>query len=319
MPKLGAADVDAVYLGGSVVDKLYLGSNAVYTAVSPPDAPTNVAITVEDDFAPSDITGLQLWLDASDASTLYDATTGGSLVAADGGVARWEDKSGNARHMTQGTAGSRPARKTSIQGGLDVLRFDGSNDFLSVPSSTATFKFLHDATGGIVFAVYKANAAQGTAYVWCNNTNPSTASVASQTGVYYRHDTSDLAVADRYAVISNTSSGFRMVRASAANTVESGTFLLIAVQYDMNQGSAADRHDAFLNGSEITGTDTLGVGENSSLSTSAATGDLHIFANNNAVNKMAGDLCEMIIYEGKMSTADRQSVENYLLGKWGIS
>ena len=44
--------------------------------------------------------GLQLWLDASDATTLYGATTGGSLVASDGGVARWEDKSGNSRHYT---------------------------------------------------------------------------------------------------------------------------------------------------------------------------------------------------------------------------
>jgi hypothetical protein len=71
-----------------------------------------------------------LWLDGADASTLYDATSGGSLVAADGAVARWEDKSGNARHLTQGTLGSRPARKTSIQNGRDVLRFDGSADGL---------------------------------------------------------------------------------------------------------------------------------------------------------------------------------------------
>ena len=83
------------------------------------------------EFTPDLLTGLQLWLDASDADTLYDATSGGSLVAADGGVARWEDKSGNGRHATQGTSANRPARKTAIQGGKDVLRFDGSDDHLT--------------------------------------------------------------------------------------------------------------------------------------------------------------------------------------------
>jgi hypothetical protein len=44
MPKLGAADIDAVYLGGSVVDKIYLGSNAVYTAIAPPSQVTGLAV-----------------------------------------------------------------------------------------------------------------------------------------------------------------------------------------------------------------------------------------------------------------------------------
>jgi hypothetical protein len=76
-----------------------------------------------------------LWLDASDSSTLYDAVTGGSLVAADGLVARWEDKSGNARHATQATSGSRAVRKTSQINSKDVLRFDGG-DWLDVSSGT---------------------------------------------------------------------------------------------------------------------------------------------------------------------------------------
>lgn len=71
-----------------------------------------------------------LWLDAADSSTLFDAVSGGSLVAANGGIARWQDKSGNARHFTQSTSGSRPARKTAIQNSLDVARFDGTADYL---------------------------------------------------------------------------------------------------------------------------------------------------------------------------------------------
>jgi hypothetical protein len=73
-----------------------------------------------------------LWLDASDANTLYDATTGGSLVAADGTVARWEDKSGNARHLTQGTLANRPQRKISVFNNRDILRFFGSGDLMAI-------------------------------------------------------------------------------------------------------------------------------------------------------------------------------------------
>jgi hypothetical protein len=73
-----------------------------------------------------------IWLDASDASTLYDATTGGSLVAVDGEIARWEDKSGNSRHMTQTASASRPLRKSALQNGKDVALFDGTNDFMLV-------------------------------------------------------------------------------------------------------------------------------------------------------------------------------------------
>jgi hypothetical protein len=83
-----------------------------------------------------------LWLDASDSSTLYDAVTGGSLVAADGLVARWEDKSGNARHATQATSGSRATRKTSQINSKDVLRFDGGDFFgFSGLSAAATTSF----------------------------------------------------------------------------------------------------------------------------------------------------------------------------------
>ena len=72
-----------------------------------------------------------MWLDASDAATLYDATSGGSLVAADGTVARWEDKSGNARHLTQGTLANRPTRKTSMYNGRDIVRVFGSGDLMA--------------------------------------------------------------------------------------------------------------------------------------------------------------------------------------------
>jgi len=100
-------------------------------------------------FSPLSLSPL-LWLDGSDRDTLYDATTGGSLVAPDGTVARWQDKSGNANHATQGTSGQRPVLKTSIQNGRSAIRFDGTNDVMSY--ATAVFG---NTSGRSVFAVLK--------------------------------------------------------------------------------------------------------------------------------------------------------------------
>ena len=106
-------------------------------------------------FTPTSIEGLQAWYDASDASTLFDATSGGSLVAADGAVARWQDKSSNAIHATQSTSGSRPVRKANAQNGLGVIRLDGSDDYLEIAPTNL-------ATNFTMFWAFKPNTASYT-------------------------------------------------------------------------------------------------------------------------------------------------------------
>jgi len=73
---------------------------------------------------------LELWFDASDASTLFDSTVGGSTPADGADVKRWEDKSGNANHATQDTANNCPHRSVSEENSLDCIEFDGANDWL---------------------------------------------------------------------------------------------------------------------------------------------------------------------------------------------
>jgi hypothetical protein len=78
-------------------------------------------------WTPADAT-TALWLDAADTTTLFDQVSGGNLIANFGAIARWQDKSGNARHLTQSNATARPLRIDGVQNGLPVARFDGSND-----------------------------------------------------------------------------------------------------------------------------------------------------------------------------------------------
>lgn len=75
--------------------------------------------------------GCDVAYDFSNPASLYDATSGGSLVASGAAIARAEDQSGNAAHMTQATAANRPLRIVAAQNGLDAARFDGSNDYMT--------------------------------------------------------------------------------------------------------------------------------------------------------------------------------------------
>jgi hypothetical protein len=264
--------------------------------------------------APGNVgSGLQLWLDASDASTLYDATTGGSLVAADGGVARWEDKSGNARHMTQGTSGSRPARKTAIQGGLDVLRFDGSNDFMSVASSTATFSFLHGSTAA-VFVVYKPSGSNPNALYTIIDNCRNGVTVTGYTLFY--DDRVDVPRNNRILSAGGTVAG-NFVVVSAEDFHPANTFACITNVIKGQDGTAANRSRLYKNGVV-----DAAVNTSSGSATGDATHDLMIgaayTASSNA-NFLNGDICEIIIYDAALSDTDRAAVEQYLMTKWAIT
>jgi len=81
-----------------------------------------------------------LLLDASEAGSLYNATSGGSLVADGGSVYRWEDLSGRGWHLSE------PTNTPIYTSATPRLRFDGTNDKLATRSFTATD--LPDASGG---------------------------------------------------------------------------------------------------------------------------------------------------------------------------
>jgi hypothetical protein len=75
-------------------------------------------------FTPRSISGLALWLDASDASTLFqDVAATTPATATSDPVGAWLDKSGNARHATQSTAGSRPLVGAVVANGRRGVNF----------------------------------------------------------------------------------------------------------------------------------------------------------------------------------------------------
>jgi hypothetical protein len=236
-------------------------------------------------FDPASVAGLQAWYDASDAFTLYDATSGGSPVAADGAVARWQDKSGNARHATQATSGSRPARKTAVQGGRDVLRFDGSNDFFSLSAVTTTSSY----TSFFVFRRERAG-------IHSVSLGPETLS-GNYTAWWFSDN-----------VVYESSNGTVNFTTHGSANTSTGAFLLATTRTGTT--SIATRR----NGSALaTVTSGAGVTNPASGSWSA------IGRGDGAPTFHNGDICEIILYDSALSDSSRAEIESYLMAKWGIS
>lgn len=75
----------------------------------------------EQDFTPDKISGLQLWLDAS------------NIVQSDGtAVTSWVDRSTNTNAVSMSTTASQPIVKNNILNGKPVIRFDGVDDYLDL-------------------------------------------------------------------------------------------------------------------------------------------------------------------------------------------
>ncbi len=82
-------------------------------------------------FNPTDIAGLQLWLDAAQIAGLNDGDA----------VATWTDRSGNANNAVQATASRRPTYQTAEINSLPAVQLDGVDDFLDLTSSINATNF----------------------------------------------------------------------------------------------------------------------------------------------------------------------------------
>jgi hypothetical protein len=263
-----------------------IGTGAYSTASS---AVTPVA------FSPSFISGLQLWLDASDASTLYNATSGGSLVAADGGVARWEDKSGNGRHATQATSGSRPLRRAAGVNGLGALEFDGTNDWLS--TSASVFSALTSLSW---FAVVKNDdSGANNRAVFGDRVN------GDDGGLFFtKIGTSN--------ILYSRGSANASTRVDVSEAVSFPTTTTMASMVTTSSSGTARRNGA------PAGTNTT---------TTASVAYRNATAIGNSLDEDGqpsilwwdGLVCELVFYNAALSDAHRSTVESYLMTKWGIS
>ena len=242
-------------------------------------------------FSPTSISGCQLWFDASDTSSITPSSiTNGTKVS------QWNDKSGNARHMSNATSASQPTYSTcNVAGTLPSVYFTGSADASTngnILSNSASTVF--NSTTWDMYAVFKPSSQyQETAIFW---NDPSVAvvlicgssSISPTYSVHYggwRLSPTDGACRGNevqvYQVYSTgTTLGRRVNGAFEGTTAQTASYSW--------PSRSSNSELAFTRPS--TGTWTSG---NTSL-------------------------CEIIVYNTVLSDANRSNVESYLTNKWYV-
>lgn len=260
-------------------------------------------------FTPAAIT-TQGWWDASDSSTI-------TLTSSK--VSQWNDKSGNARHATQSTAGNRPVVATAVQNGKDALSFydDGTADWLSA-GTTSTWKFLHDGTAKniVIYAWQPFKTDPGST----SATALATGNVTSgPVGVNFRYTTSTSTLGDSfYLYMPNNSATSDLYPITFRNRIANSPFrtapLIYSAIYDPN-AAVAQRGNTYVNSVYTNGTN-LSTG---TASTANSSMEMRIGSNISSQAPCRGYIMEIIIVSGAAATeANRLRLQGYLNQKWGV-
>jgi hypothetical protein len=234
-------------------------------------------------FTPTSITGLQLWLDASDEATLLDAS--GNAVAANSPVARWKDKSSAGNDFVQGVVNNQPTRATF--NGLKTLAFDGANDGMS----TAWDYFFTNIS---LFIVFRTTAIQYNRFFTLNDNSgafdyslsgniiPLVGNSAGGIGAY----------------VANTASYTAVVPYSANTMAIAGSFITpTSITTKINAASA-----------------TEAVSFSGKTLKKAQIGVINSFS-----DSINGTLAEVLFYNTALNSTQIQQVQTYLGTKWGIA
>jgi hypothetical protein len=255
-------------------------------------------------FSPLSLPGLTLWLDASDLTTITEAS---------GSVSQWDDKSGNGYAFTQDTAASQPATGTVTQNGRNTLAF--SNDFLTSTAAAGTFNFLHNGTAYTLFAVaqFGVVADPNARYGLLGNN----ATAGAQHGFCVSYN--DVAVnSENERVFHNVTRGapLRTVEnVSADNFWAPNAYALLTLKANPSDAVAENRSSMQRNRSAAVANNTATGAASETNHTFA----LQIGACGNNIFPLTGRIAEIRVYNGALSATQVEASENDLAAKWGIA
>ncbi len=231
--------------------------------------------------------GLRLWLDGADTSTLFQ-TNGTTTPATTSGqpVMRWTDKSGQGAYASQGTA-SAAATLTTVNGKV-APSFDGSADWLGLNTAAALPSGTSTSTEFVVAASSEADPSSSSYRVaWGHGTNS-----AGQLRQVWKDAGVSASAAD-----ANNYTGFVTGRAW------SGTPLVAVAQFD----AATVR--MWTAGST--------TGSSASYAFSTGTAEARVGNKVGGGEFWHGPVPEVIVFNTTLTSTQRRQVEEYLARKWG--
>jgi hypothetical protein len=256
--KIGTETPSKIYIGPNEAQKIYLGPQEVFTVEQ-----NNI-------WTPSQIE-TTIWLDASDAAT---------LIASNGDVSQWNDKSTNGHNMIQADGAKQPKTGVRSMNSLNIIEFDGSSNFMSLVSG-----FQPGASDVMVLSV-----------VSFDEPGPTTERILN----------CQVGIGTRFALL-NSGAGTHFVASSTYNAANTGYLtgnnIIGGVKLGASQGVG-------YNGG-IYGTNNAG-------DTVATLDNWYLGCYNGSSEYLDGAIAELIIvfsYDYDL----RQKIEGYLAHKWGLT
>lgn len=246
---------------------------------SPQAGPVGFRLPAKAFVNPASISGLKLWLDASQITGLSDGDS----------VTNWFDLSGNTNDFSQSTASRRPLYKTAVQNGLPGVLGDGVDDRLE--SASVDWSAYDKAT---IFCVYKNPTATADEIIYERS-----ADVNANNGAWILFN-------DAANVISAAKTPTGVAYSSVNNAFANG---VVVTKIDLALPSNA--LTAKLNGSDFSGRAFDGNGGNFGNYAN------YLFQRAGGVAPMNGYILEMGVYMGEIGDAARAQLTTYLRNKWG--
>jgi hypothetical protein len=260
-------------------------------------------------FRPDSLSGLEAWWDAADASTI---TFDGERVSA---IA---DKSGNDRSLTNATTGAtQPSYAEDAQANRNALRFTAANATFLQAASKADFDFIHKGAedADIFIAGRFGDTADPDDFYFFLSTGVLSSGVGFTA---YYDDRSEIKRDSFAAVVRRGATGTAAAAVAVAGdsgTAQGNEANLCSVALKPSLGTAAGRMVVYTNGRGENSTNT----ETDSYSAATSSGLLTLGkAPNASGSEVQGDIYEVVIYKGGLTTDQRQLVEGYLAHKWGL-
>jgi hypothetical protein len=268
-------------------------------------------------FTPRSVSGLALWLDASDAATLFrDAAATTPATDASDPVGAWLDKSGNARHLTQETSGSRPTFLPTGISSKPCLNFDGTDDNIwrqpGLTSDDLSILIVHQTSfmsGGVTYEfthqgdTANAQATNGTGFA-----NIAGMQVGANGSPTYQSDiTRDFNTVDNQG------------RSGTAGDITANVPVLSTQCVSYSAAPSAVRKQSWTSGKGMLNSVRFNCGGWSAITLGARRNNLTAGGINSPSVFFSGRIAEVVAYSRYISDSDRRKLELYLARKWGVT
>lgn len=252
-------------------------------------------------FSISDLSGLYLWLKASDTSTTFqDAAKTTTAINDTDPIECWADKSGRGNDFTQTDAAKKPLLKTGANGinNKSVIRFDGTSDILVNATN-----FLSSSQGAVFAVVRLTDPIKTYQDVF--------GSARSTSNSYYWlcraiHSTSN------YIHVNQKDN-------DTEDRVRGNTLLVSGTRYLMAWMSNGTSFDLQLNGVSESLTIASGANNGDWLAETTGRDQFSLGAYRGSVegNWLKGDIAEIVMLDNQPDNSTLEKIVNYFSAEYG--